>query len=166
MLTHWGRVMHICVSKLTIIGADNGLSLGWRQAIIWTNAGILLIRALGTNISEILIKICAFSLKKMLLKMSSGKRRPSCLGLNVLTSRGHKVLIIASMSGFPHQMQKVCPCDDAIMLASTTTVRLKKVLVLMNKNIYQNFRQTSGGLAVLHRCFNTGKHGWVLSNFR
>ena len=24
--THWGRVTHICVSKLTIIGSDNGLS--------------------------------------------------------------------------------------------------------------------------------------------
>ena len=27
-LTHWGRVMHICVVKLTIIGSDNGLSSG------------------------------------------------------------------------------------------------------------------------------------------
>ena len=87
-LTHWGRVTHICVSKLTIIGSDNGLSPGRRQAIIWTNAGILLIGALGTSVSEILIKICTFSLKKMLLKMSSGKRRPSCLGLNVLTNCG------------------------------------------------------------------------------
>ena len=42
-LTHWGRVTHICVSKLTIIGSDNGLSPDRRQAIIWTNAGILLI---------------------------------------------------------------------------------------------------------------------------
>ena len=75
------RVTHICVSKLTIIGSDNGLSPGRRQAIIWTNSGILLIGALGTNVSEILIKICTFSLKKMLLKMSSGKRPPSCLGL-------------------------------------------------------------------------------------
>ena len=25
-LTHWGRVRHICVSKLTIISSDNGLS--------------------------------------------------------------------------------------------------------------------------------------------
>ena len=25
-LTHWGRVTHICVSKLTIIGSENGLS--------------------------------------------------------------------------------------------------------------------------------------------
>ena len=85
LLTHWGRVTHICVSKLTIIGSDNGLSPGRRQAIILTNAGMLLIGALGTNVSEVLIKICTFSLKKMVLKMSSGKRRPSCLSLNVLT---------------------------------------------------------------------------------
>ena len=54
-LTHWGRVTHICVGKLSIIGSDNGLSPGRRQAIIWTNAGISLIGPLGTNFSEILI---------------------------------------------------------------------------------------------------------------
>ena len=84
-LTHWGRVTHICVSKLTTIGSANGLSPDRRQAIIWTNAGILLIRTLGINISDFLSEIRAFSFKKMRLKMSSGKWRPSCLGLNVLT---------------------------------------------------------------------------------
>ena len=54
-LTHWGQVTHICVDNLTIIGSDNGLSPDRRQAIIWTNAGILLIGPLGTNLSEILI---------------------------------------------------------------------------------------------------------------
>ena len=83
-LTHWGRVTHICVSKLTIIGSGNGLSPGRRQAIIWTNAGILLIRSLGTNLSEILCKIHSFSFKKMLLKMSSAKGRLFSLGLNEL----------------------------------------------------------------------------------
>ena len=48
---------HICISKLTIIGSDNGLLPSRRQAIIWTNAGILLIRPSGTNSSEILIEI-------------------------------------------------------------------------------------------------------------
>ena len=86
-LTHWGRVTHICVSKLTIIGSDNDLSPGLRQAIIWTNAGLLLIGPLGTNFSEILIEIIALSFKKMHLKMSSAKWRPFCLGLNVLINR-------------------------------------------------------------------------------
>ena len=84
-LTHWGRVTHICVGKLTIIGSDNGLSPGRRQANIWSNAGILLIWPLGTNFSELLIEIITFSFKKMRLKVSSAKWRPCCLGLNVLT---------------------------------------------------------------------------------
>ena len=33
-LTHWGRVTHIRIGKLTIIGSDNGLSPGRHQAII------------------------------------------------------------------------------------------------------------------------------------
>ena len=83
-LTHWGLVTHICVSNIIIIGSDNGLAPSRRQAIIWTNAAILLTGLLGTNFSEILIKVCIFSFKKMHLKMSSGKWRPFCLGLNVL----------------------------------------------------------------------------------
>ena len=84
MWTHWGRVTHICVDNLTIIGSDNGLSPGRRQAIIWNNAGLLLIEPLGTNFSEISIGIQTFSFKKMHLNISSAKWRPFCLGLNVL----------------------------------------------------------------------------------
>ena len=76
---------HICVSKITIIGSDNGLSPSRRQAIIWPYAGILLIRPSGTNFSEILIEIDVFPFMKRHLKMSSAKCRPFCLGLNVLT---------------------------------------------------------------------------------
>ena len=83
-LTHWGRVTHICVSKLTtIIGSDNGLSAGWRKAIIWPNAGILLIGPLGTNCNEMATKFLTYS-KKLRLKVSSGKWRPFCVGFNVL----------------------------------------------------------------------------------
>ena len=88
-LTHWGWVMHICINNLIIIGSDNGLLPGRRQAIIWTNAGILLIGPLGTNFSEILIEILKFLLKeKICIKMSSVKWRPFCLGLNLLTHWG------------------------------------------------------------------------------
>ena len=83
-LPHWGQVRHICVSKLNIIGSDNGLSPGRRQAIIWNNVGILLIVLLGTNLMEILIEIHTFSIKKIHFKVSSGKWQPPCLGLNVL----------------------------------------------------------------------------------
>ena len=89
---------HICVGNLTITGSDNGLSPDQRQAIIWTNVGILLIGPLGTNFSEVLIEIHTFSFKKIHLKMSSGKWRPFCLGLNVL--KQHR--IIAWMSNYIH----------------------------------------------------------------
>ena len=75
---------YICVSKLTIIGSENGLSHGRRQAIIWTSDGILSIRTFRTHFSEIVRKIHTFSFKKMHIKMSPGKWRPSCLSLNVL----------------------------------------------------------------------------------
>ena len=52
-LTHWGQVMHIWVSRLTIIGLDNGLWPGWHHVIIWTNAGKMLIGRLWTNPSAI-----------------------------------------------------------------------------------------------------------------
>ena len=62
----------ICIRRLTIIGSDKGLLPSRRQAIIWTNDGILLIQTLVTNISEILIKIYTYSLKKMHLKLLNG----------------------------------------------------------------------------------------------
>ena len=83
----WGRLTHICIGILSIIGADNGLSPGQRQSIIWTNAGIFLIGPLGTNFSEILAEIITFSFKKMYLKVLSAK---FCLGLNVLNNHWSK----------------------------------------------------------------------------
>ena len=68
LLTYWGWVTHICVREFTIIGSNNGLSPSRHQAIIWTNAEILLIRPLGTNFSETLIKIHLLSFNKMHLK--------------------------------------------------------------------------------------------------
>ena len=75
---------HICFGNLTIVASDNGLSSGRCQAIIGTNAGILLIGTLGTNSSEILSEIHSFLFKKMHLKMASAKWRLFCLGLNEL----------------------------------------------------------------------------------
>ena len=66
-ITHWGRMMHIWVSKVTTIGSDNGLSPDRSQTIIWTNTGILLIGPLGTNLNE------------------SANWRQFCLGLKVVS---------------------------------------------------------------------------------
>ena len=91
-LTHWGRVTHKSVSKLTIIASDNDLSPGRHQAIIWTSAGVLLIVHLGTNFSEILIEIITFSFKKMRLKsvceVASILSRPQCVKSPQVTTKG------------------------------------------------------------------------------
>ena len=92
VLTRWGRVTHICIGNLTIIGSDNGLSPGRRQAITWTNVGLLLIGPLETNFSEMLIQIHTFLFRKIDLKMSSGKWWPFCFGLSVLKQCSHVVL--------------------------------------------------------------------------
>ena len=107
--THWGRVTHIWVSKLTIIGSGDGLSPGWPQAIIWTDAGILLFGHLGSNFNKILIKIRTLSFKNMHLKKSSGKWRSFYRGLNVLTGVNkcvlfsvHAVLIVSLSERYDH----------------------------------------------------------------
>ena len=99
LLTHWGRLTHICVGNLTIIGSDNGLSPERRQTIIWTNAGLLLIGTLWTNFSEILIGIRILSFKKMGLKVSSAKWRPFCLGLNVLSMPANESTVASHTIG-------------------------------------------------------------------
>ena len=68
-LTHWGRVTHICISKISITGSDKGLSPGQRQAIIWSNAGILLIGPLGTNFTY-------FALENVVCEMAAILSQP------------------------------------------------------------------------------------------
>ena len=91
-LTHWGQVMHICVSKLTIIGSDNGLLSGWGQAIILTSAGILLTGPLGINLwninknSYIFIKENTFY--SVFCEMSAILSWPQCVNFTVSRSIG------------------------------------------------------------------------------
>ena len=65
ILSHRGGMTHVCVSKLTIRGSDNGFLPGR-----WTNAVILLIGSLGTNFSE--IDMYAFSITKMQCRRENG----------------------------------------------------------------------------------------------
>ena len=84
LLTRWSRVMHMCIGNLASIGSDNGLSPGRRQAIMWTNARILLNWHTGTIFRELLMEILTVSFRKMRLKGSFAKWRPCCLDFNVL----------------------------------------------------------------------------------
>ena len=85
VLTHWGRVTHMCVANPTVIGSDNGLSPSRRQAIIWSNAGILSIGPKRPHVSQWNFNRNAYIfIKKMHFKRPLAKSRPFCLGLNVL----------------------------------------------------------------------------------
>ena len=103
------RRPHICVSKSTIIGSNNGLSLDRCQVIILNNAGILLFGLLGTNFGEILIEIHTLLFEEMHLKMSSWQWRQFCVGLNVLTTKGimhvHTLEIHMDNTWWRHQME-------------------------------------------------------------
>ena len=78
-LTHLPLVQHIWMNWVSI-GSDNDLLPVRHQAITWTNAELLSIRPLGTNFSEIRIKIQSFSFMEMHVKMSPAKWWPFCPG--------------------------------------------------------------------------------------
>ena len=102
-------IAHIFAGNLTIIGSGNDLSPGQRQAITWTDAGILLIGPLWTNnFSEILIETHTFSFKKMHLKRLSAKWRTFCLGLSVLILLCWSWLLMAWHLMSPGLQLKTC----------------------------------------------------------
>ena len=79
----------MCLSKLTIIASDNGLSPGRCHAIIRINAGILLIGALRNIFQWNLTRNSHILIHEMLLKLSSAEWRPFRHGLNVLSNYIH-----------------------------------------------------------------------------
>ena len=135
----WGRVTHICVNNLTIIGSDNGLSPDRCQAIFWTNAGLLLI--IGTIFNEILITIQQFSFTKMRLKMSSAKFRTFRLGRNVL--------MFLHNQGFIRWTQLIRSRRDDFKRILTIHARLIQGLggysgtILWNKYVRNNWLSTT-----------------------
>ena len=71
------------------------VATGRLQAIIWTNAEILLIGPLATNFSDIFNKnIYTFSFKKIHLNMLSTKWQPFCLSLNVLAKHSESCFCV------------------------------------------------------------------------
>ena len=152
LLTHWGWVTHICISKMTIISSDNGLSPDRCQAIISSIAGILLVWLMGTNFSEVLTIIYLFSLKKMHLKMLSVKSRPFCLSLNVLISAWicpkQKLLTILIYNSHPILMQfscnnrwdfQKCPCNSHLQFSSNSH---QTILIQFSPTILIQFSPT------------------------
>ena len=150
-LIRWGQMTHIRVCELPIIGSDNGLLPGRRQTIIWTDVGILLIRTFRTNFSEILRKIHTFSFKKMHLKMSTGKRRPFCLGLNVLNhtfaALQYRITWTWMKAVTPGQGINWSTPKDIILnhiqqMCSSEMLLLKLFKCLFNKSVTKDFLNT------------------------
>ena len=104
-LSHWNRMTHTCISKITIIGSDNGLSPGQCQAIFWTNAGIL--SNPGNKFQWNLNEIHTFSLKEMHLKMPFAKWLHFCQGLNVLLCYLKSILCIYKAQWSPRTMRAI-----------------------------------------------------------
>ena len=131
-LTHWGRVMHICLSKYTINGSDNGLSPGRRQAINWTNAGILLIGPLGINFSENLVEINTFSFKEKHLKMSSAKWCLFHHGLNELNSWNTHRMITSLYLRVLFYEQRLTKTSIGIMAWISNYIHVKHCNIIIN----------------------------------
>ena len=135
--------MHICVGNNTIIGSGNGLSPARRQAITWTNVGILSIGPLGTNFSEMLIEIHTFSFKKIHLKMS-GKWRPFCLGLNVLTNCCQFIrigssdgLVVSGSKPLPETvLTNTCAVFQTQIFSKSPGRNVKKIALFIYYNFY------------------------------
>ena len=149
---------YICVSKLAIIASDNGLSPGRRQAIIETNDRILLIWSLGTNFSEILIKIHSFSFKKMHLKMSSGKWRPFCLGLNVLTPRPSVLPHVSDKTSYHKKLWSLEDMRLVMCIIHHTTAEVPAPFqsdrTILNTNLAASKNLRDLTIRRLLRCFN------------
>ena len=75
----WGRTLDIYAwVNNSIIGSGNGLTPVRCQATTRSNADLSSIGLLGTNFSDVWIKIEEFSFKKIHLKMLSAKCWPFC----------------------------------------------------------------------------------------
>ena len=181
VLTHCSLEMHICVSKLTIIGSDNGLSHGRRQALIWTNTGILFIGTLG-NFSEILSEIHTFAFKNIRLKKSSAKWRPFCLGLNELTHCSLEMPYVDTDLGQhwirywlvawqhqainPNHRLLIIHYDDVIMTMLASQITSLTVVYSIVYSVNQRKHQSSASLAFvreIHRGPVNFPHKWPVT---
>ena len=117
------------------IGSDNGLALTRRQAIIWTNAEMLLIGFLGTKFNEILIEIHTFPFKKMHMKMSSGKWRPFCLGPQCVKETGFSMDTVHAVVCEHLLMSKLC----ARWIPRMMTLKMKNTRAMISTALMTSY---------------------------
>ena len=128
-------MIHICVGNLTIIGSDNGLLPGRRQAIIWTNAGILIIGPLRNKLqwnsnrnSNIFVQENAP--ENVVSEMASILSRPQCV-------KKKTVQVNISLSIFIFFLNSVMKCtfplidlnyENTIFITLVKTIKVVKIL--------------------------------------
>ena len=157
------------MSKLTIIGSDNGLSPGRHQAIIWPNDGILLIWPPGTHFSEMLIEIYTISFKKMHVKMSPEKWRPFCLGLNVLTLRGWETHICARKSGHHWFRERHRTCvyasgsNNGLSPVLTTSTQCQIIWITDDLLLYGPPQTIFSARKLIRNCLLKNRHHFVFA---
>ena len=84
-IAHWGRVTHICVDKLIIIGSDNGLSPDRRQASHYLNQCSIIVNWILANIFQwkfnqnTAIFIEDYARENVVCEMASTLSRPQCV---------------------------------------------------------------------------------------
>ena len=110
ILTHWGRVTHICVSKLTIIGSDNGF-VAWPAPSHYLNQCWIIVNwtlrnKLQWNLnrnSNIFIQENAF--ESVVCETAAILSRPQCVKLNKLLNRRHKSSCEAAVMCYAERQQ-------------------------------------------------------------
>ena len=116
-LTYWGRMTPACVNNLTFIGSGNGLSPGRYQAIVWTNARILLIKPLRTNFSKISIEILYIFIQEntfeyTVRKMGAVLSRSECVNYEVMISCIDCPIMWTTTKGFIfYRTESICISD-------------------------------------------------------
>ena len=147
------------LSQLTSIGSDNSLSPGRRQAIIWTNAGILLIRPLGTSFNEILIKTNIFihenAFESVVCKMASILSRPQCVNMGPVNTQGLPPLLVLYFPSQP-RCQWIHQALFIVTFNFAYKKRMTKILthghMLCMWRIFQDMKQNSMYQTVTGTC--------------
>ena len=155
-LTHW-------VGKITIIGSDNGLSPGRRQAIIWTSAGMLL----GTNFSEIWIGIKTFFIEEktfenVICEMLSISSRPQCEEGNV-NSYGYYFAVCTFSILLTIMLNEISESDEFVKYKVLFLKSNQISMIFSHSKSSSIFLRTSCGTAPGHNELINSK--WIAFQF-
>ena len=123
-LMHWGRVTHICVSKLTIIGSDNGLLLSHYLNQCWNVVNSNLRNKLQWNLKRnscIFIQENAF--QNVVCEMASILCRPQCVNaFGTITFSVPQMIKYVSMLPKIYSSYIILSCLDKIVSILTVNI--------------------------------------------